>query len=144
MHKTSRFIVDYANQHNIGNVVIGNNENWKQEINIGKRNNQNFVSLPFSKLINQISYKSEEVGIHVVCHEESYTSKCSLFDNEEIGKHYVYKGKRIKRGLFKDSKGRLLNSDVNGSGNIIRKVAPKAFADGVEALGLMPLKIQFS
>ena len=144
MHKTSRLIVDYANQHNIGNIVIGKNEDWKRNIEIGKRNNQNFVNIPFDKLIQQIEYKAEEVGIKVICHEESYTSKCSFLDGEPIEKHEMYLGKRVKRGLFKSSTGKLINADVNGSGNIIRKVALKAFADGVEALGLTPLRIQFS
>lgn len=144
LHKTSKFIVDYATQHDIGNIVIGKNDSWKQEIQLGKRNNQNFVSIPFAKLIHQIEYKAEEVGINVICNEESYTSKCSFLDNEPICKHKEYVGRRIKRGLFKSEMGKLINADVNGSGNIIRKVAPKAFANGVEALGLMPIKITFN
>jgi len=144
MHKTSRFIVDYANQHNIGNIVVGKNVDWKRNIEIGKRNNQNFVNIPFDKLIRQIEYKAEEVGISVICHEENYTSKCSFLDNESVERHETYVGKRIKRGLFQSAFGKLINADVNGSGNIVRKVALKAFADRVEALGLTPLRIQFS
>ncbi len=107
-HKTSRLIVDYANQYD-----IGKNEGWKQEINIKKRNNQAFVSIPFDKLIRQIEYKAEEVGIKVICQEESYTSKCSLVDNEPIEKHEAYQGKRAKRGLFQSAAGRLINAGEN-------------------------------
>jgi len=141
LHKTSRLIVDYAVMHRIGNIVIGQNKDWKREINIGKRNNQNFVSVSFGKLTEQIRYKAEEAGIKVILTEESYTSKCSFFDSEEIGKHDIYKGQRIKRGLFRTLSGRLVNADVNGSGNIIRKVFPDAFADGIEGMGLCPVRV---
>lgn len=144
LHKSSRFIVDYAEQHGIGSIVIGKNDGWKQEISLGRRNNQNFVSVPFEKLIKQVRYKAEEKGINVVLTEESYTSKCSFFDGEEIGKHEEYKGKRVKRGLFRTLAGKFVNADVNGSLNIIRKAVPEAFADGIEALGLMPVRICFS
>jgi putative transposase len=141
MHKSSRFIINYCLEYCIGNIVIGNNDDWKREINLGKRNNQNFVSIPFEKLIRQIQYKAEEVGIKVILSEESYTSKCSFFDNEQIQKHEEYMGKRVKRGLFRTFIGKLVNADVNGSLNIIRKVVPDAFADGIEGLGLNPMKV---
>ncbi len=142
LHKTSHLIVDYAVMHRIGNIVIGRNKDWKREINIGKRNNQAFVSVPFEKLIEQIRYKAEEAGIKVVLTEERYTSKCSFFDSEEIGKHEEeYKGSRIKRGLFRTHAGKLVNADVNGSANIIRKVFPDAFADGIEGVGLRPVRV---
>ena len=141
LHKTSRLIVDYAVMHKIGNIVTGRNKDWKREINIGKRNNQAFVSVSFEKLIKQVQYKAEEAGIKVVATEESYTSKCSFFDREEIGKHDEYSGRRIKRGLFRTSAGKLVNADVNGSANIIRKVFPDAFADGTEGVGLCPLRV---
>ncbi len=103
LHKTSRFIVDYAVMHRIGNIIIGHNKDWKREINIGKRNNQNFVSVSFGKLTEQIRYKAEEVGINVILTEESYTSKCSFFDGEEIGKHDEYMGCRIKERAVQNS-----------------------------------------
>ena len=103
-------------------LVIGNNKNWKQNINIGKRNNQNFVSVPHSKLTTQLTYKAQLAGIKVVITEESYTSKCSFLDLEPIKKHTSYLGKRIKRGLFQSNKGYLYSADVNGSLNIGRKV----------------------
>lgn len=141
MHKTSRLIVDYARTHQIGTIIIGKNDGWKQEINIGKKNNQSFVQIPFNKLIEQIEYKSEEIGITVIQQEESYTSKCSFFDSETVEKHDSYVGKRVKRGLFLTGSKRLVNADINGSANIIRKVVPNAFADGIEGVGLRPLKI---
>lgn len=138
-HKLSRFIVDYAKDNNVKTIVIGKNVNWKQEINIGKRNNQRFVQLPHAKLIEMIQYKAEELGIEVVLQEESHTSKCSFLDNESVEHHSKYVGRRIKRGIFKTAKGILINADVNGALNIIRKATLKAFtADGVEGVGLHP------
>jgi transposase, IS605 OrfB family, central region len=78
LHKVSRFIVDHCVKNGIGTIVIGHNGDWKQNANIGKRNNQNFVQIPFSMLINLIKYKAEEKGINVILQEESHTSKCSF------------------------------------------------------------------
>jgi len=144
LHKTSRFIIDYCVKHQISMIVIGKNKNWKQEISIGKRNNQNFVSIPFDVLIQQLKYKAEEVGIEVIENEESYTSKCSFLDNEEIGKKEIYAGRRIKRGLFKSSNGTLINADVNGGYNILKKAFPKAFADGIGRCGLHPIIVNIN
>jgi putative transposase len=144
LHKVSRFIVDYCSQNDIGTLVIGNNEDWKQNANIGKKNNQNFVQIPFSLLINQIKYKAEEKGINVILQEESHTSKCSFLDNEYIEHHEKYIGKRFKRGLFRSARGIIINADVQGAYNIIKKAIPKAFAkveaDGIEGVGLHPLR----
>jgi putative transposase len=127
MHKSSRFIIDYCLKNQIGNIVIGYNSQWKDEVNLGKRTNQKFVSIPYLKLVKQIQYKAEEVGISVFLNEESYTSKCDALALEEIKKHDVYLGKRVKRGLFKSSTKKLLNADVNGSLNILRKVIGDGF-----------------
>ena len=81
------------------------------------------------------------VGINVIITEESYTSKCSFLDMEEIKKHETYKGKRVKRGLFKSSNGELINADMNGGYNIIRKVVPNAFVDGIEGIAVYPVII---
>ena len=83
-----------------------------------------------------LSYKCEMLGINVIVSNESYTSKCSFLDNEEIKKHSNYMGKRIKRGLFKSSKGYLINADVNGSLNILRKVVPDAFDNIIKSKGI--------
>lgn len=141
MHKASRYVVNWCMEHHIDTVIIGKNDNWKQEINLGKRLNQSFVQIPYGIFIQQLQYKCEEVGIKVVLTEESYTSKCSFLDMEEIKKQKQYKGKRIKRGLFQSEKGILINADVNGAYNIMRKVFPKAFANGIEGVGLHPVKL---
>jgi len=140
-HKLSRVIVNYAKENNVQSIVIGKNENWKQEVNMGKKQNQRFVMLPLAKLIEMIKYKAQELNIEVILQEESHTSKCSFLDNETIEHHEKYVGKRIKRGIFKSEKGILINADVNGALNIIRKATPKAFADGVEGIWLHPKRL---
>jgi putative transposase len=131
-HKTSRYIVDYCIEHKIEKIIIGDNKDWKQSIFIGKKNNQNFVSIPHAKLIQQIQYKAEEVGIEVILTEESYTSKTDHFALEPMKKYGCDKipkpslGKRVKRGLFRSSTGRLINADVNGAIGIALKVAPQS------------------
>ena len=138
-HRISKNLIDYCIKNNLGTIVIGYNNGWKRKINIGKRNNQKFVQIPFLKLINQIKYKAELIGVNVVCNNEDHTSKCSFLDNEEIKHHDKYLGKRIKRGLFKSKNGILINADVNGAYNIMKKAFPNSVSvDGIEALGLMP------
>lgn len=122
LHKASRCIVNHLVSNNVNTLIIGKNDNWKQETNIGKKNNQNFVLIPHTQFIEMLSYKCKLVGIAVMMIEESYTSKCSFIDNEEMKHHEDYKGKRIKRGLFRTNKGKLINADLNGSLNIMRKV----------------------
>lgn len=121
LHKTSKRIVELMYNNNIGTCFIGHNKDWKQEINIGSRNNQNFVSIPYSLLINMLRYKIKEKGGVLVELNEAYTSKCSFLDNEEVCKHEIYKGKRIKRGLFLSSDKKALNADINGSLNILKR-----------------------
>ena len=137
-------IVNIARENNINTIIIGNNKLWKQNINIGKKNNQSFVSIPFSTLIEQIKYKAEEFGINTIVREESYTSKCSALDLESVKKHITYLGKRIKRGLFKTLNGILINADGNGSLNIIRKEVGDAFMPTDRGLVLNPIKINIS
>lgn len=122
LHKASRYITNHLVYNNINTLIIGKNDGWKQEVNIGKKNNQNFVSIPFDKFIFMLQYKCNLEGINVIIREESYTSKCSFIDNEEIKKHETYLGRRIKRGLFKTAFGKIINADLNGSLNIMRKV----------------------
>ena len=121
-HKLSRMIVNKLVSNEIGNIVVGYNKGWKDSINIGKRNNQTFVQISFDRFIEYLKYKCEMVGINLIIHEESYTSKCDALALEEIKKHETYLGKRVKRGLFQSSIGKLINADVNGSLNILRKV----------------------
>lgn len=121
-HKISRSIVDFLTENQIGNLVVGYNKEWKQNINIGKANNQKFVQMPFARLRSYLKYKCEMSGIRFICNEESYTSKCDALAYEPVGKHEAYLGKRVKRGMFRSSVGKLINADVNGAVNILRKV----------------------
>lgn len=127
LHKISRYIVNFCRSNNIGTIIIGLNKGWKNKINIGKRNNQHFVSIPHSKLINKIVYKAKLLGINVIIHEESYTSKIDHLAFEPLKKQESYLGKRKKRGLFRSSIGKLINSDINGAIGIARKVIGDSF-----------------
>ena len=136
MHKISSHIINEAVKNNISKIFIGNNKGWKNEINIGRRNNQNFVNIPHTKLFNQLLYKGLLNGIEVIFTEESYTSKASFFDKDYLPKYgesdnHKFSGRRISRGLYKDSKGNLWNADLNGGGNIMRKISDKAAYKGI-------------
>lgn len=138
LHKASKHVVNHLVSSNINTLIVGKNDGWKQDTNLGKKNNQNFVQIPFNMFISILSYKCKLRGIAFILQEESYTSKCSFLDNEEIRKHERYIGGRIHRGLFKSSGGELINADVNGSLNILRKCKPKAFADGIKGVVVHP------
>ena len=138
LHTASRWIIDDLVAHGIGTLVIGKNDGWKQEANMGKRNNQHFVPIPHARFISMLSYKAELVGIRIILTEESYTSKASFLDRDEMPVYDpdqkekpTFSGKRVKRGLYRASDGRIINADINGAGNIIRKVAPDAFGPRV-------------
>ena len=120
MHKVSRKIVEYMEANSLNTLFVGKNVGWKDSINLGKTNNQNFVSIPYNMLIQMLEYKCKLAGINVVIVNEAYTSKCSFLDREKISKHASYAGKRIRRGLFISSSGIMINADVNGSLNIMR------------------------
>ena len=127
-HKTSTWLINWCIEHRIGKIVIGQSKGWKNGVNIGRKNNQTFVSLPHFKLIGMIKYKAEEFGIEVITREESYTSKASALDLDHVpdydpkqrGSHR-FSGRRVKRGLYKTASGRLVNADINGAWNILRK-----------------------
>ena len=142
LHKASRYIINHLVSNEINTLVIGNNKEWKQEINIGKVNNQNFVSIPHSKFIQMLQYKAALEGITVIVREESYTSKNSFLDKEPVCKHDVYVGKRIKRGLFRTSTGKLINADLNGGLNILIKAVPNIWElisdNGIEVIAVSP------
>lgn len=132
MHKVSKEVVEWCLQNNVGVLVLGKNNFWKQNINIGKTNNQNFVQIPFNTLTAYIIYKANRAGIEVKMQEESYTSKASFLDNDiipiyEEGKdvEYTFSGKRFKRGLYKSEEGIIINADLNGAMNILRKAYPE-------------------
>ena len=121
MHTVSKAIVDMLIEQKVGKLVVGRNKGWKQEVNIGKTNNQKFVQIPFYSLQSKLQYKCEMAGIEYVEQEESHTSKCDALAMEEIGHHEHYAGVRKKRGLFQSSTGRYINADQNGALNILRK-----------------------
>lgn len=142
MHKVSRHVIRYMLSKKIGTIVVGYNRGWKDSIRIGKRNNQTFVQIPYGTLIGYLRYKCEMNGIRLIETEEGYTSKCDALAMERIEKHEAYQGKRIKRGLYQSSVGKLINADVNGALNIMRKV----FNDSAERIidrGLLfnPMKL---
>ena len=124
--KTAKKIINYCLEHSIGNLVLGKNKGFQQKSNMGKVNNQTFVQMPFYKLQQKLEYQCELYGIDTIEQEESYTSKASFWDRDEIPvygdyKQYSFSGKRIKRGLYQTSGGKLFNADVNGALNILRK-----------------------
>lgn len=125
LHQSSAFIIKALKERKISTLVIGLNEDWKQGSNMGKQNNQNFVSLPHRKLIDQLVYKCEEIGIDVILTEEAYTSKIDHFVEEEMKHHDKYAGRRIHRGLYRSSTGIYINADLNGALGIMRKVFPE-------------------
>ena len=122
VHKASRWIINYCKDHNIGHLIIGKNDGWKQKSKMSKKVNQHFIGIPFEMLINQLIYKAEDVGIIVELTEESYTSKIDHLAGEEMKHHDNYLGKRVYRGLFQFSTGKVINADVNGAIGIMRKV----------------------
>ncbi len=136
LNKTVHKIIEYCEKHKIEKIIVGDGKGWKQEVNLGKQNNQTFMAIPFDKLKQKLKNKCEYHEIQFKLVDEAYTSKCSALDNEEVGKHKRYKGKRIKRGLFKTSNGTLINADVNGALNIARKEVGKLETlRGVESSG---------
>lgn len=140
MHTASRWLIEDLVAEGIGTLCIGKNNGWKQEANMGRRTNQNFVNIPHARFIAMLTYKAELAGIRVILTEESYTSQASFLDRDPLpvwkandDTKYTFSGKRVKRGLYRAADGTRINADCNGSSNIIRKVAPDAFdAKGVE------------
>ena len=139
IHNSSKCVVDWCIENGIDTLVCGLNKTWKQECSMGDKNNQNFTYLPYDMFIHQLEYKCENVGIKFLTHEESYTSGTSFLDGEFPCKENYDKSRRIQRGLFQSS-DRLINSDVNGSLQILRKAFPNAFSYGIEG-NLTPLII---
>ena len=124
----AKYVVNYCQIYKIGNIVFGYNDGFQENVNLGKVNNQQFVMIPFGKFKNRLEYFCKQHGINFILQEESYTSKASFFDNDEIPKWNPlnpekgnFSGKRIKRGLYQTSKGYRLNADVNAALNILKK-----------------------
>ena len=144
-HFINNQIIDYLLKNKIYVLVVGKNDEWKQNINIGKINNQKFCYIPYELFLKDLQYKCELNGILYIAREESYTSKASLLDLDEIpiyekDKKYKFSGKRIERGLYKSTNGTLINADVNGSCNIIRKEYKDAF-NGIDLKYLLNVTI---
>lgn len=137
MHNTSHYIIDWCIKNNIDALVVGKNDEWKQE----KKRMQNFTFIPYQMLLQQLKYKCENAGINYIETNESYTSGTSFLDEEDPVKQNYDKSRRIHRGLFKSNSGLLINSDVNGSLQIMKKVFPNAISRyGIEAV-LTPIVI---
>jgi putative transposase len=132
-HKSTSYIVNQLVSDSINTVVIGQNKDWKQDINIGSKSNQSFTSIPHNMFINMLKYKCRLNGINIVCIEESYTSKSSFLDSDPIpslkDEKVNFSGQRIKRGLYRSSNGSIINADVNGSFNILRRFVLKEVGD---------------
>ena len=146
IHKVTKFLANYFDERDVSKVVIGNNSGWKNGINLGKRNNQNFVNIPYTKFINHLTYKCELLGITVIVREESYTSKASFLDYDEIPNYKdevipKFSGKRIKRGAYR-SKTRIINADVNGAYNTMVKEDSNYIIGNREQLGFNPTLIK--
>lgn len=144
MHKTSKEVINYCLSLNIDTIVVGLNKEWKQESNMHKSVNQTFVQIPYDKFISKLAYKCEDVGIKFITHEESYTSGTSFIDGETPNKEFYNKSRRIVRGLFKSNDGTLINSDLNGAYQIMKKVFPNVFTNGILGVDLHPVVINLT
>ena len=138
MHCISKYVVDWCVLYNIDALIVGHNDDWKQN----NKGMQNFTYIPYELFIQMLAYKCENNGIRFIEHEESYTSGTSFVDNEEPVKENYDKSRRIYRGLFIGNNGIQINADVNGAYQIMKKVIPNAFANGIEGAGLHPLTIK--
>ena len=141
MHKASKYLIDYAIANNFNTIVIGNNKAWKQKSTMSKIINQSFVGIPHMRFIEMVQYKAQNVGINVILTEESYTSGTSFLDNEEPIKANYNKMRRIHRGLFVSNNGIKINADVNGAYQIMKKVFPNAYANGIQGVVLHPIRV---
>ena len=138
MHCISKYVVDWCVLYNIDTLIVGHNDNWKQRC----KGMQNFTYIPYEIFIQMLAYKCENNGIRFIEHEEGYTSGTSFVDEEEPVKENYNKSRRIHRGLFVGNNGIQINADVNGAYQILKKVIPNAFANGIEGAGLHPLTIK--
>jgi putative transposase len=152
LHIASKRIIDFLAKEGVGTIIIGKNPLWKQETGMGRKNNQNFVSIPHARFIEMLSYKAALVGIGVEVREESYTSQASFLDLDPIPTYkpndeeeHIFSGKRIGRRnrLYRTKDGRKICADVNGAYNILRKSRPDAFSEakGVAGYVVHPVRL---
>lgn len=144
-HKASKQVVTYCLEHQVDTIVIGKNKGWKTDVKLQKKDKQSFIQLPFNLFIQLLTYKAKAQGILVIETEESYTSKASFLDRDDMpvygeldGDTQTFKGYRASRGRYKSYKHGFINADVNGSANILRKVFPRAFTDRDKGILKMP------
>jgi IS605 OrfB family transposase len=141
-------LIDYFVEHNIEKVIVGDGNGWKLSIDIGDRNNQNFVQIPFDKFKQKLKQKLEEKGIEFVLQNEAHTSKCSFLDDEAVEHQEEYAVSRVKRGLFQSSDGTEMNADIDGACNIAKKQMGKPNSelfrseDGVASVVDLPKRIR--
>ena len=140
MHCASKKVVNYCVENKIDTLIIGLNKKWKQE----NENKQNFTYIPFDMLVKQIQSKCEEYGIEVVMTEEAYTSGTSFLDKEQPIKENYNKERRVYRGLFIANNGKTINADVNGAYQIMKKVVPDVFNEGIEGVGSHPIRLEIA
>jgi putative transposase len=148
LHTASRRIIDSLVREGIGTLCIGKNPLWKQEVTLGRRGNQNVVSVPHARFIETLTYKAQLVGIQVMVSEERHTSKASFLDADPLpvygtaeAQTTTFSGRRVERGLYRAGDGRHINADVNGAYNIVRKVAPDAFTQGSRGCVVRPVRL---
>ncbi len=148
LHAASKQIIALLVEEGISLLIVGKNPLWKQEVELGKRNNQHFVQLPHARFIDLLRYKGQLAGVQVIEQEEGYTSKASFLDLDEIPTYDpnrtekpLFSGKRQHRGLYRASSGRRINADINGSFNILRKAVPDSFGQGIEAFAVAPVQL---
>jgi putative transposase len=148
LHTASRRIINLLVEEGIGTMVVGKNPLWKQEVEMGRKNNQEFVQIPHARFIEMLTYKAKLVGIQVVVQEESYTSKASFLDRDSIPTYDPnraekprFSGKRETHGLYRALNGRRIHADINGSYNIARKAFPDSFGQGIEGAAVHPRRL---
>ena len=149
MHISSRWIINHLIKQGIGKLIIGNNQGWKQSVNLGKKVNQSFTSIPHSRLIEMLTYKAQLVGIEVEVREESYTSVASFLSLDPIPTYgddvsnITFSGYREKRGMYKQKGGKTrINADIQASYNLLRKAIPEIFnGRGIAGCVVRPVRV---
>src|SRR5215475_6666528 len=150
LHTASRRIIDLLVSEGIGTLVIGKNPLWKQEANLGKRTNQQFVQIPHARFIDQLTYKARLVGAQVILQEESYTSQASFLDHDPIptfqanqAEKPVFSGTRMARSWYRARDGTIIHADINGSYNILCKSSsdPLQLGRGVGGAAVLPRRL---
>lgn len=141
LHRASKQIIDYAVEQDATTLIIGNNKDWKRASKMSRQVNQQFVGIPHQRFIEMLVYKGEDVGINVILQEESYTSGTSFLDDELPVKENYNKKRRKKRGLFISNDGTKINADVNASLQIMKKVRPDAFNQGIQYVKVQPVRV---